>query len=421
VDAIALDAVSKQYRIGTLRIKHPTLRFAIADAATKALRHAQAVATRTSPTEAEQGTIWALKDVSFEIREGEAVGIIGRNGSGKTTLLKILSRVTEPTTGRFGIRGRVGSLLEIGTGFHPELTGRENIFLYGAILGMRKAEIQRQFDEIVEFAEISTFLDTPIKRYSSGMSVRLAFAVAAHLEPDILLVDEVLAVGDLAFQKKCLGKMGHVAREGRTVLFVSHNMALIHTLCQRGIFLDLGRVLADATVEDAVGAYLRTLEEIQVPDLLERTDRRGKGQVLLTRIEIAGGRGGEGGSALATGRPARFAFHVTEAHPRVTCNFTIYNNLGQRVTRLTSAAPAPADRVDRALGTMYVCEIDELPLAPGRYRLDAELRFSTKTADALEAAAIFDVEAGSLGGRPVSLDELQGDVAVEYRWLLPVD
>jgi lipopolysaccharide transport system ATP-binding protein len=418
VEAIALEAVSKQYRIGIRRNKHPTLRFAIADATTKAVRRAQAVAVRTAPGNVDPGTIWALKDASFEIQEGEAVGIIGRNGSGKTTLLKILSRVTEPTRGRFGTRGRVGSLLEVGTGFHPELTGRENVFLYGAILGMPKAEIQRRFDEIVEFAEISTFLDTPIKRYSSGMSVRLAFAVAAHLEPEILLVDEVLAVGDLAFQKKCLGKMGHAAREGSTVLFVSHNMALIHSLCERGIFLELGRVLADATVEDAVGAYLRTLEEIQVPDLLERTDRRGKGQVLLTRIEIAGG---EAGAALATGRPARFVFHVTEAHPRVTCTFTIYNNLGQRVARLTSAAPSPADEVDRALGPKYVCEIEALPLTPGRYRLDAELGFSTKTADALEAAAIFDVEAGTLGGRPVSLDELQGDVAVEYRWRLPVD
>jgi lipopolysaccharide transport system ATP-binding protein len=185
---------------------------------------------------------WALKDVSFEIKQGDRVGIIGRNGAGKSTLLKILSRITEPTTGRISIKGRVASLLEVGTGFHPELTGRENIYLNGAILGMSKVEIKRKFDEIVAFAEVEKFLDTPVKRYSSGMYVRLAFAVAAHLEPEILIVDEVLAVGDTAFQKKCLGKMGDVAKEGRTVLFVSHNMAAVEALCSKGILLEQGQI-----------------------------------------------------------------------------------------------------------------------------------------------------------------------------------
>ena len=201
--------------------------------------------------------LWALRDVSFEVKRGEVVGIIGRNGAGKSTLLKILSRITEPTAGSAKIHGRVGSLLEVGTGFHPELTGRENIYLNGAILGMRRAEIERKFDEIVAFAEIERFLDTPVKRYSSGMYVRLAFAVAAHLEPEILLVDEVLAVGDAQFQKKCLGKMGDVAKEGRTVLFVSHNMVAVQTLCQRAFWLDSGQLKAQGEVGTIVTTYLR--------------------------------------------------------------------------------------------------------------------------------------------------------------------
>jgi lipopolysaccharide transport system ATP-binding protein len=201
---------------------------------------------------------WALKDVSFEIKQGDRVGIIGRNGAGKSTLLKILSRITEPTTGSIKIKGRVASLLEVGTGFHPELTGRENIFLNGAILGMGKEEIKRKFDEIVAFAEVEKFLDTPVKRYSSGMYVRLAFAVAAHLEPEILIVDEVLAVGDAAFQKKCLGKMEDVGKEGRTVLFVSHQMAAIQNLCQRTIWLNQGQLFNDDQTQVVISKYLST-------------------------------------------------------------------------------------------------------------------------------------------------------------------
>ena len=204
-------------------------------------------------------TFWALKDVSFDIKQGEAVGIIGRNGAGKSTLLKILSRITEPTSGRAEIHGRIGSLLEVGTGFHPELTGRENIFLNGAILGMKKTEIHRKFDEMVAFAEVERFIDTPIKHYSSGMYVRLAFAVAAHLEPEILLVDEVLAVGDAAFQKKCLGKMGDVAKGGRTVLFVSHNMGAISELCNRAILFHQGRTIADDGITPVLEVYSRNL------------------------------------------------------------------------------------------------------------------------------------------------------------------
>ncbi|MCM0594200.1 MAG: ABC transporter ATP-binding protein [Gloeotrichia echinulata DEX184] len=225
---------------------------------------------------------WALKDVSFEIKQGDRVGIIGRNGAGKSTLLKILSRITEPTKGSIKIKGRVASLLEVGTGFHPELTGRENIYLNGAILGMSKEEIKRKFDEIVAFAEIEKFLDTPVKRYSSGMYVRLAFAVAAHLEPEILIVDEVLAVGDAQFQKKCLGKMEDVGKEGRTVLFVSHNMSTIQKLCSTGIFLQSGKILVQGITEKVVDSYLDAIKQnIRAENLQERKDRQGTGRVRI--------------------------------------------------------------------------------------------------------------------------------------------
>lgn len=230
---------------------------------------------------------WALKDVSFEVKRGEVVGIIGRNGAGKSTLLKILSQITEPTTGRVRLKGRVASLLEVGTGFHPELTGRENIYLNGAVLGMMRQEIDRKFDEIVAFAEVEKFLDTPVKRYSSGMYVRLAFAVAAHLEPEILVVDEVLAVGDAAFQKKCLGKMGDVAsKEGRTVLFVSHNMTTIASLCKGGYLLHQGQLIEQGNAQLVINKYLESTLDIASVPLKDRRDRQGDGSAKFTSIQI---------------------------------------------------------------------------------------------------------------------------------------
>lgn len=245
--AIRVENLSKLYRIGAPRARHDTLR----DVVSSLFRPRSSPAPRGTDTD-----LWALKDVSFEIKQGEVVGVIGRNGAGKSTLLKILSRITEPTSGRVALHGRVASLLEVGTGFHPELTGRDNIYLNGAILGMKRREIDRKFDEIVDFAEIERFLDTPVKRYSSGMYVRLAFAVAAHLEPEILLVDEVLAVGDVAFQRKCLGKMGSVARQGRTVMFVSHNLAAIRRLCARSTLFHLGMIAADGDTWSVLEKYL---------------------------------------------------------------------------------------------------------------------------------------------------------------------
>lgn len=253
---ITVENLSKRYIIGHQQARGEGLRHVIERAAKNPFKWLKAKKKEWS-TEKEE--FWALKDISFEVKQGEVLGIIGRNGAGKSTLLKILSRITEPTTGRIRTRGRVASLLEVGTGFHQELTGRENIFLNGAILGMSRVEIKRKFDEIVAFSEVEKFLDTPVKRYSSGMYVRLAFAVAAHLEPEILIVDEVLAVGDVEFQKKCLGKMQDVAvKEGRTVLFVSHNMAAVSRLCQTGVLLDKGAIVANGNTVSIVARYLQS-------------------------------------------------------------------------------------------------------------------------------------------------------------------
>jgi lipopolysaccharide transport system ATP-binding protein len=270
--AIRVEGISKLYRLGTSAPYH---RFSdlVIGAAKLPIRAAASLLRGSTPSPpaapatpvaaaarapAPPGHFWALKDVSFDVKQGEVVGIIGRNGAGKSTLLKILSRITEPTEGQITVRGRVGSLLEVGTGFHPELTGRENVFLNGAILGMTRPEIRRKFDEIVAFAEIEQFLDTPVKHYSSGMYMRLAFAVAAHLEPEILVVDEVLAVGDIAFQRKCLGKMGEVARAGRTVLLVTHTMSAVSSLCSKGVVLDLGNKVFEGGASDAVAVHARS-------------------------------------------------------------------------------------------------------------------------------------------------------------------
>src|SRR3954469_10247921 len=316
--AIETHGLGKRYTLGLSRRGYGTLREALVEAARRPLRR------NRNGQKGDQ--LWALKDLSMTIGNGEVVGLMGHNGAGKSTLLKILSRITEPSAGYADVTGRVGSLLEVGTGFHPELTGRENIFLNGAILGMRKGEIRTRFDEIVEFAEIERFLDTPVKRYSSGMSVRLAFAVAAHLEPEIMLVDEVLAVGDAAFQRKSLGKMNEVAKEGRTVVFVSHNLAILQALCDRGILLERGQVVTDAPVSEAIDSYLRTLEQAAGEDLLERTDRdsRGYDESLIRRVEIHDAEGGHA-DAVVAGRTATVSIEVTEVLPMTECRLTIFN------------------------------------------------------------------------------------------------
>ena len=359
---------------------------------------------------------WALKDVSFEIKRGDRVGIIGRNGAGKSTLLKVLSRITEPTTGRISLKGRVASLLEVGTGFHPELTGRENIYLNGAILGMGKVEIKKKFDEIVAFAEVEKFLDTPVKRYSSGMYVRLAFAVAAHLEPEILVVDEVLAVGDAQFQKKCLGKMEDVGKEGRTVIFVSHNIGLVQTLCNRGIVLQQGSVIADDRTDLVASNYLKSLEKASTKELKERTDRCGQGKTRLTKIEVS--TGNNYSSILATGHSARFIFHISNPLPHLTCIFTLYDQHGNPLVSFNSYQHSQDDLIG-SVNTKFVCEIDELLLIPGHYRMNVAISSQGELQDRVESATTLEVEPGNIRGRPVKFNNLYGSFLMYHRWILP--
>jgi len=368
----------------------------------------------------EADLLWALRDVSFTVNSGEAIGLIGHNGAGKSTLLKLLSRIAEPTTGWAEVTGRVGSLLEVGTGFHPELTGRENVFLNGAILGMRRSEIRKRFDEIVDFANIERFLDTPVKRYSSGMQVRLAFAVAAHLEPEILLVDEVLAVGDASFQRKSLAKMAEVASAGRTVVFVSHNLATIQALCGRGLLLERGTVIADAPIEEAVTGYLRALERSASDDLLSRTDRDGRGwnNSLVSRLALYDGVSGEA-DVIVGGRSAKIVVEVTEALPMMECQLTVLNSLGHPITTFDSELTGPEDVRDSDVGARIECEIESLPLIPGRYRIDVLLKGRQEIQDGLQAAAFFDVEPGVLDGRPMPERGADGDTVLPHTWRLP--
>jgi homopolymeric O-antigen transport system ATP-binding protein len=413
--AIQTSGLGKRYTLGVRAYGYDTLREALASGARRALRRQPGDGAAMS-----RDTIWALRDLSLTIRSGEVVGLIGHNGAGKSTLLKILSRITEPSAGWADVTGRVGSLLEVGTGFHPELTGRENIFLNGAILGMRRAEIRRRFDEIVAFAELDRFLDTPVKRYSSGMSVRLAFAVAAHLEPEILLVDEVLAVGDASFQRKSLNKMGEVAKEGRTVVFVSHNLAIIRALCDRGVLLERGEVVADASVTEVIDRYLRVLESTASDDLLERRDRERDAwdETNVRRLEVRDAAGGHSGVVVG-GRPVRITVHVTEVLPGMECRLTIVNSLGQPVATLDSELQAPSDARDLSLGPRIECDVSALPLTPGRYRVDVLLKARNHIQDGLHAAAFFDVEPGVLAGRPMPTAGADGDVVLPHTWRLP--
>ncbi len=341
---------------------------------------------------------WALKDVSFDVRSGEVIGIIGRNGAGKTTLLKILSRITEPTTGRIRIRRRVASLLEVGTGFHPELTGRENIFLNGAILGMHKNEIKQKFDEIVAFAEIEKFLDTPVKRYSSGMYVRLAFSVAAHLEPEILIVDEVLAVGDIGFQKKCLGKMENVANIGRTVLFVSHNMPAIHNLCSRLIVLNEGNMIFDGSVAEGIEIYNDLMLENSQQPLAERLDRQGSGDVKIESFDILN-RKGSAVQRLITGEDYIFRFGFRskiKKVDRIDFAFGVRDSMNRLIFR-NSTAESGIDTPDNFSSTgFFHCAVPRFPLTKGKYFIRFHLSINGVESDYITGgyAALFEVTEG---------------------------
>lgn len=351
----------------------------------------------------DPSTFWALNDVSFDVGQGEIVGIIGRNGAGKSTLLKILSRITEPTAGRIEIEGRVASLLEVGTGFHGELTGRENIFLNGAILGMSKAEISRKFDEIVAFAEVEKFLETPVKRYSSGMYVRLAFAVAAHLEPEILIVDEVLAVGDTAFQKKCLGKMGDVsAKEGRTVLFVSHNMETVQSLCQRTCLLESGRVVTQGDTREVINQYLQSVRDLMLSDnhsLAQRRDRSGDGSARFVEIKVEDADGHDvirANSRLKI--TLRYEGKAPLLHPQFSATVYDYNR-GLGLISFSSKATGGLPDSMPAQGEV-TCISESLYLTPGRCYINLSLYRGGGSicTDYVQYAGYFDVEGCDIFG-----------------------
>jgi lipopolysaccharide transport system ATP-binding protein len=350
-------------------------------------------------TDESEDTLWALKDVSFDVQEGEVVGIIGRNGAGKSTLLKILSRITEPTAGRAIIRGRVSSLLEVGTGFHPELTGRENVYMNGTILGMRKKEIDRKFDEIVEFSGVEKFLDTPTKRYSSGMKVRLAFAVAAHLEPEILVIDEVLAVGDQDFQTKCLGKMSSIANHGRTVLFVSHNLPAIGGLCERSIWINEGIKEDDGDSDPVIRSYLSSTAN-KADSLATRTDREGDGSIVIQQIQF-GTVGNPKSGHWLTGDDV--IIDILYRAPSDLPDSRIDVAIGIRTTtdrpllylstQLTKTPLTGAKRTG-----IFRCVLNDLPLELNSYRLNVEIKRQGIKADHVKGAATVDVSGGDYFG-----------------------
>lgn len=390
---IQAEGIGKQYRIGLREKAGETFREALVNAACAPFRR-----FRTLKGLSDGGDLfWALQDVSFDVEPGEVVGIIGRNGAGKSTLLKVLSRITEPTAGRAWIRGRVGSLLEVGTGFHPELTGRENVYLNGAILGMKKADIDRRFDEIVAFAEIDRFLDTPIKRFSSGMCVRLGFAVAAHMEPDILLVDEVLAVGDLGFQKKCLGKMEGVAGSGRTVLFVSHNMAAVQQLCSRAILIDNGRVVMNDKTAGCIEAYRDLFRGAHDTDLASRSDRSGSGAMKFVKAEVVDQQTNNR-DVLTAGNDAVFRFTIRPYTPlppkaQIILRLAIIDARTYTIAFCSNHISGDEIRpTDREF--TVECGIKRLPLNRGRYSFAAAIGTVDDVFDYLEDLGRFEVTPG---------------------------
>ncbi len=413
--ALAINDISKLYRLGAGPAGKGDFREAAAGMLT-GLGNRLRGRRPTAAQEAER-ELWALRDISFEVPRGTVMGLIGHNGAGKSTLLKILSRITDPTAGTAWIDGRVGSLLEVGTGFHPELSGRENIYLNGSILGMTRREISSKFDQIIAFSEIGRFLDTPVKRYSSGMYVRLAFSVAAHLEPEIMVIDEVLAVGDAAFQKKCLDKMKQIASGGRTILFVSHNMGSIQELCDAAIVLQHGKMIGQGSPEQAIKQYLQANAEGAGKDVATRTDRRGKGRVKAVSA-TAFSQGHEDAPGLAIyGQPLEIRVEVDQLVPDLTCTMAVYDFLHRAVCRFSSRVLTEVDQsVD---GKTFRVVIDDLALVPGEYTVNVALNGGSELEDHLESATGFEVQAGVMAGR--ALQESAGEAwfAPQHVWTVP--
>ncbi len=411
------DSISKQYIIEHQKTPgYKTLAESLAALSARVFNRIRTPFSSSSTSAAEE--FWALQDINFEIKQGDKVGIIGSNGAGKSTLLKILSRITAPTTGRVGVNGRIASLLEVGTGFHPELTGRENIFLNGAILGMSKRDIQSRFDEIVAFSEIERFLDTPVKRYSSGMYVRLAFSVAAHLEPDIFIVDEVLAVGDLAFQKKCLGKMDDVGKSGRTLLFVSHNNSAIKSLCSRGIYLKGGMIAAEGEVTDVVDRYLSNTYHGEYESLvdLERLKECDAAGFRIDSIEVCNLSRPD--RQLCSGDDIQFRvnYEFTGSNPSPALIFSIKNSYGVEVCRISNLPFSGVDLELKPRGAIELT-IPSLPLTKGIYYVDVGYAHQrVERYFTVEALIRLDIGGADVYGSGFEIDESRGLVWMAHNW-----
>jgi len=416
--AIRVENLGKQYHIGSLQTGYKTIRETLVDAVQSPFRRLAAVA-RGKASGSYDETIWALRDISFVVKRGEAVGLIGHNGAGKSTLLKILSRITEPTTGYAEIKGRVGSLLEVGTGFHPELTGRENIYLNGVILGMKRAEIDRNFDEIVAFAGVEKFIDTPVKHYSSGMGVRLAFSVAAHLESEILLVDEVLAVGDIAFQRKCLGKMGDIAKAGRTVLFVSHNMAAILNLCKSGILLNGGRVSSIGLAPDIVQLYLAMIEQNAETSLRHRADRGGDGFVRAVEFKMSPSPHKNPETDFMLNDEVYMVLTVEAPEPtEIYVGIQIKDSWGNLIFAFNSREGGFSYAV-KAGETDLILQIPKLPFLEGRYTVGATINrvYNLSLCDMVEKVNAFVMHPKDVYNSGAPFSSQHGLVFVEHKWL----
>ncbi len=414
--AIRSEGLSKRYRLGE-SAPYKTLRESLVDVFRGSGSKARALASGGNSDE----TFWALRDVSFDVEYGEVVGVIGRNGAGKSTLLKILSRITWPTEGRALIHGRVGSLLEVGTGFHPELTGRENIFLNGAIMGMQRAEIAAKFDEIVAFAEVEKFVDTAVKHYSSGMYVRLAFAIAAHLEPEILIIDEVLAVGDLAFQQKCMGKMSEVSQSGRTILFVSHNMAVVEKLCTRCIVLHGGEVEFEGRTSDAVHHYLNRMispedEHSHIFELGECSNRKSNVGRLMQRIELYTDDDlpVREGIRIGAGLKVKVFFDLPKPTRSFDIGLAFDSMFGQRIFTAHSLFEPNRPENERVGPQVYVCEIPSFTLMPGLYNIRIWMDINHSEADLINYAARLTVIESDYYGTGKA--PWNGAVVLKHKW-----
>ena len=386
---ITAQGLGKAYQLGTKMDRNATLRDAIAHAIRSPLKNLRA---RIGEPTDSANTFWAIKDISFEVNQGEVLGLVGRNGAGKSTLLKVLSRITEPTEGKATLRGRVASLLEVGTGFHPELTGRENIYLNGAILGMRKSEIDRKFDQIVEFAEVTKFLDTQVKRYSSGMYVRLAFAVAAHLEPEILIVDEVLAVGDANFQKKCLGKMGDVVKDGRTILFVSHNMDAVASLCTHTLLVQGGRCGERLTPDEGIKQYLSLSNEgSQLPLHQKPRYQNHKRPPIFVGLNITGESGHP--NVVECGGKVTFEIEVADCDDLKTgamCGIAVTNDRGARIAFFHTLYQG-GFTFKGSNHAKFTCTVPSLPLTPNGYYIELVMADGYGIIEKVERADRLDV------------------------------